>query len=1067
MICADGILYLAFQNMRGNPKAPYSLISQHDGSDAHIVHAVRDNTGYGVGSWAPSFANIAAPMFPGHKCGGPAFINFGRNNANARDGYVYAVSSDQRDNGSNRRLGRVPKADILRREAGEWVCAFALSAEPAWSHDPNEEVEHGVARYGFAAGAEGGTERRARAARRCASGGIRVASAPVRRFARAHGIFAALANSGECGFNGRVKAKHRTVRPKPQRKTPEPPTPAASDAPAAPKAAPPAPKARRNVVDGPVVPASMVPPEILQEANGNGGSAARPAAVLPVLPLGDLVLFPSMIAPLIVNTQRSMRLAQEVARGDRLFIAVLQRKGEMPDDQVGAADLHEVGCLARLIKLLKFPDDTLRILVQGEARCQIVRCAEQDGFLRAAYIGLKDSATKDIELEALARSVSQRFQEVITLSPTLPEELKIALFNTDDPSKLADLVASNLNLPLPERQALLEELDVRARLQKIIAALHRERELLRLSNEIQTKVSETFTKGQREYFLREQLKTIQRELGEVEQPRSEVEEIRKKIEAAGLPAEARKAADKELERLAVVPPMSPEYGVIRTYLDWLAEMPWAKTTEDRLDIAHARGVLDRDHYDLARVKDRILEFLAVLKLKQNLKGPILCFAGPPGVGKTSLGRSIAAALGREFVRLSLGGVRDEAEIRGHRRTYIGALPGRIVQGLRRAGSRNPVFMLDEVDKLGADFRGDPAAALLEVLDPEQNFAFSDHYLDVPFDLSRVLFITTANTLDGIPPALRDRMEVLDLPGYTPREKLHIARRHLVPKQLAAHGLTPGQLRLPAATIEAVIAGYTREAGVRNLEREIANVCRKTARAVAEGRRPPAAVPPERLRALLGPKRFESETAETAAEPGIAVGLAWTPTGGDILFIEVARMPGKGNVILTGSLGDVMKESAQAAVSYVRARAARYGLPENFIEKTDLHIHVPAGAIPKDGPSAGLALAAALVSLVTGRALPADLAMTGEITLRGRVMPVGGVKEKVLAAARAGIRRIVLPARNRDALAEVPADIRRVLKFRFVKSIDAALDAALNGRPARRAARAGRARGPSASHRDET
>ncbi len=802
-----------------------------------------------------------------------------------------------------------------------------------------------------------------------------------------------------------------------------------------------------NKVDGPVVPVSMVPPDILRPENEDRqGAEPPPTTKLPVLPLGDLVLFPSMIAPLIVNTARSMLLVQEVAQGDRLFIAVLQRKPDVPDDQVGPEDLHPVGCLARLIKVLKFPDDTLRILVQGEARCRIIECAQEGGFLRAACGGLKDQIAKDVETDALARSVSQRFQEVITLSPTLPEELKIALFNTEDPSKLADLVASNLNMLLVERQALLEELNVRRRLERLMAVLHREREVLRLSNEIQNRVSESFAKGQREFFLREQMKAIQRELGEAEPARSDIEDIRKKLDAAGLSEEARKAADKEIEHLSAVSPMSPEYGVIRTYLDWLAELPWSKMTEDRLDIAAARRVLNADHYDLARVKDRILEFLAVLKLKRNLKGPILCFVGPPGVGKTSLGRSIARALGREFIRLSLGGVRDEAEIRGHRRTYIGAMPGRILQGLRRAGTRNPVFMLDEVDKLGADFRGDPAAALLEVLDPEQNNSFSDHYLEVPFDLSRVLFITTANVLDTIPPPLRDRMETLELPGYTTREKLHIARHHLIPRQIAEHGLTPRDIVIPDATIEALIAGWTREAGVRNLERELANLCRKVARRVAEGKRSETTVEPERLRALLGPRKFEIETAEAALGAGIATGLAWTPTGGDILFIEASRMAGKGNLILTGSLGDVMKESAQAAVSYVRARADRWSLPPDFIEKTDLHIHVPSGSIPKDGPSAGLAISAALVSLVTNQPLPPDLAMTGEITLRGRVMPVGGIKEKILAAARAGIRRIILPARNRDDLSEVPRDIRRTLQFHFVRTVDDALRIAFDASP---------------------
>ena len=774
-----------------------------------------------------------------------------------------------------------------------------------------------------------------------------------------------------------------------------------------------------------------------------GGMPSQPA--LPVLPLGDVVLFPSMIAPLVVNTVRSMKLVEEVVAGDRLFIAALQRKADVPDDQVGPDGLHEYGCLTRLLRMLKFPDETVRILVQGQHRCRLLRYEPEGPYLRAQYEILPDETEKSMEVEALSRNASQRFQEVITLSPTMPEELKVALFNTEDPAKLSDLVAANLNMPIEERQVLLAERRVKERLNRLNILLNREREVLRLGNEIQNRVSETFSKSQREYFLREQLKAIRRELGEADAASVDQEELRKKIDAASMPAEAREAAEKELGRLQHIPQASPEYGVIRTYLDWLTDLPWAVLTEDHLDLAEAARILDRDHYGLARVKERIVEYLAVLRLKRNLKGPILCFAGPPGVGKTSLGQSIARALGRRFVRLSLGGVHDEAEIRGHRRTYIGALPGRIIQGLRRAGTRNPVFMLDEVDKIGSDFRGDPASALLEVLDPEQHHAFYDHYLDVAFDLSQVLFITTANVLDPIPPALRDRMEVLELPGYTLREKLQIARRHLVGKQLAEHGLRRRQVTFDEACLSAIVSDYTREAGVRNLEREIAHICRKAARGVAEGRTAPLRVGTERLRRWLGPRRFEAARAEQRMEPGVATGLAWTPAGGDLLFIEATIMPGKGNLILTGSLGDVMKESARAALSYVRARAKALGAPVDFAERNDLHIHVPAGAIPKDGPSAGLAMTMALISLLTGRATLSDLAMTGEITLRGRILPVGGVKEKVLAAARAGIRHVILPTRNRDDLRDVPSDVRRSLRFHYVGGVDAAVRMALEPR----------------------
>ncbi len=787
---------------------------------------------------------------------------------------------------------------------------------------------------------------------------------------------------------------------------------------------------------------------------------AAPAGPVPVLPLNDLVLFPGMIAPLTVNTERSLRLVEATAAGDRRLAAVLQRDARQADDAVGPPDLHGLGCLARLLKRLRFPDGSARVLVQGEARFALGPFAAGGEFLRARGTIVADEGETSLEMEALGRHVSQRFQDVIALSPTLPEELRVALFNTGDPARLSDLVAANLPMSLRERQSVLEERRVRARLEALARILDREYRVLELGNAIQHQVGEAVGRNQREYYLREQLRVIRKELGEPDPQALDEEDLRERIEKAGLSAEARAVAEKEARRLQAVPSASPEFGVIRTYLDWLLEMPWRTHTPDRLDLARARRVLDRDHYDLRKVKDRILEYLAVLKLKRDMKGPILCFVGPPGVGKTSLGRSIAAALDRRFTRMSLGGVRDEAEIRGHRRTYIGAMPGRIVQGLKRCGTANPVFMLDEIDKLGTDFRGDPAAALLEVLDPEQHHAFVDHYLDVAFDLSRVLFITTANVLDPVPPALRDRMEVIELPGYTLQEKTRIARRHLVPKQLRAHGLAADRLRFPDESLAALAAEYTREAGVRQLEREIANVCRKTALRVAEGRRTARAISPGRVRTLLGPRRFTPEARERTAAPGVATGLAWTPAGGDLLFVEVSRMPGKGRLTLTGSLGDVMKESAMAALSYIRAHDRPDGPAQALAERTDLHVHVPAGAIPKDGPSAGLAVAVALASLLRDVPVPVDLAMTGEITLRGRVLPVGGIKEKVLAAARAGIRRVVLPLRNRPDLADVPPEAARAIEFRFAGTVDAALRLALGPAAPRRRRKPGRQRSAS-------
>ncbi len=767
---------------------------------------------------------------------------------------------------------------------------------------------------------------------------------------------------------------------------------------------------------------------------------------VPILPLNDVVLFPAMIAPLLINTARSKRLAEHVAAGDRLFAGVLQREGQMPDDQVGPDHLHDVGCFGRVLRMLRFPDDTVRMLVQGERRCRLgVWTSTGDPFLRAEVMLLDDIIETGPELAALARTASHQFMEVISLSPVLPEELKIALFNTEDPARLSDLIAANLPMPIEERQALLAELSVRARLERILVLLNREREVLQLGRKIQARVSETFSKTQREHVLREQLRQIKAELGETESSASEVERLRDRMREANLPPEAAAATQQELDRLATVPPASPEYGVIRTYLDWLLSLPWTVETPDRLDLRAAQRVLASRHYGLDKVRERILEFLAVLRLKRDLSGPILCLVGPPGVGKTSLGQAVADAMGRHFVRLSLGGLQDEAEIRGHRRTYVGALPGRIIQSIRRAGSRNPVFMLDELDKIGRDFRGDPAAALLEVLDPEQNRAFRDHYLEVAFDLSRVLFITTANMLDPVPPALRDRLEVIELPGYTPREKVRIARLHLLPRQIEQHGLRPGQLDVSDEALDAIITRYTREAGVRQLDRHLAALCRKTARAILTRPTTRVNIAPDNLRRWLGPPRIPDAGRDSNPPPGLAQGLAWTPDGGDILTIEVATMPGQGRRILTGLLGDVMKESAETAVSLVRARAEAWDLPPDFTEHHDLHIHVPAGAVPKDGPSAGLAIAVALVSLLRQQPVPPDCAMTGEITLRGRVLPVGGIREKVLAAARGGLRRVILPAANRDDLVEVPRDVRRQLSILRVRNVEEAL-AAIFGAP---------------------
>jgi len=782
--------------------------------------------------------------------------------------------------------------------------------------------------------------------------------------------------------------------------------------------------------------------------SGGGDETALPAIpdALPVLPLKNTVLFPHLLSPLLVNTDRSRRLIDEVLRRpERLLVCVSVRRPV--DASPGPDDLYRVGTVMRIAKMLKFPDESYRLLVQGVARAAIDGFATEQPFLVGHVRRLDDTGDRDsVETTALARNLAQQFVALVSASPRLSDELQVLAQGVDDPSKLADLVGSHLDFDVSGKQEILEELDVRRRLERVLSEVSREQDANKVESEIREKVQTDIGRSQREYMLRQQLEAIRQELGLAEDSETEVERLRGRIEAAGMPEEADAQATRELDRLAQMPTAAAEHGVIRSYLEWMVELPWQKMSEDRLDPDEARRILDEDHYGLDKVKDRIVEYIAVLSLKRDLKGPILCFVGPPGTGKTSLGRSIARALGREFQRVSLGGVRDEAEIRGHRRTYVGALPGRIIQNLRRAGTRNPVFVLDEVDKVGTDFRGDPSSALLEVLDPEQNSTFSDHYLEVPFDLSHVLFIATANLMEPVPPALRDRMEVIELPGYTAEDKLEIAKRFLVPRQLEQNGVAGVGIDLPDETLRAVIGCYTREAGVRNLEREIGAIARKLARRIAEdGFAQPIRVAPDDLTALLGQVKFEPEVAERVAQPGVAVGLAWTPAGGDILFVESTRMPGKGELKLTGSLGDVMRESAEAARSWLRGHAADYGLDPESFRSSDLHLHVPAGAVPKDGPSAGIAMVSSLVSLMTGRLGRPDVAMTGEITLRGRVLPVGGIKEKVLAAKRAGIGRVVLPARNRRDVEEVEAGLLDGLDLQYVGTIDEALEYTLQTR----------------------
>jgi len=768
---------------------------------------------------------------------------------------------------------------------------------------------------------------------------------------------------------------------------------------------------------------------------------------LPILGLSDIVLFPGMVTPLLVESGQSIKLIDDVVGGDRFVGLVLQTKPEVQEPK--PEDLWSHGCAGRVLKMLKFPDNTARILVEGLRRFQLKEFVAHEPYLRARVELLNDLAEDSVELAALARNASQIFTQIISLSPALSDQVKVSSLNQESPGKLADLIAANLNLDLQERQRLLEITSVKERLGRQLPLLQRELEVLTLGSKIQKEVTTSMSKSQRDFFLREQIRAIQRELGEPDTATADATALREALDRAKLPPDARKIADKELERLQQTPPAVAEYGITRNYLDWLANLPWSKSTEDKLDMDEAANLLDQQHYGLRKVKDRLLEFLAVIKLRRQLKGPILCLVGPPGVGKTSLGRSVADALGRKFARIALGGMRDEAEIRGHRRTYVGAMPGRIIQTMRRVESQNPVILLDEIDKVGADFRGDPSAALLEVLDPEQNSTFTDHYLDVPFDLSRVLFFTTANWLDPILPALRDRLEVIELPSYTLEEKVHIARRHLLPRQLAEHGVKPKLVKLPNATLRKLAHDYTREAGCRQFDRELAAVVRKAARTIAShtGQLRPTTIRPKDLERMLGQPKFVSESTEKIAECGIAVGLAWTPVGGDILFIEATRMNGLGKLILTGSLGEVMKESAQAALSYLRSQAAVLGLAATDFEKHDIHVHVPAGATPKDGPSAGVTMLVALASLLTQRRVRSGLAMTGEISLRGRVLPVGGIKEKVLAAARAGIREVLLPELNRRDWAEVPSEVRTKMRVHFLRRISELLPLALEKMPA--------------------
>mgnify|MGYP001425381765 FL=1 len=768
----------------------------------------------------------------------------------------------------------------------------------------------------------------------------------------------------------------------------------------------------------------------------------------PVMPLRNTVLFPQQVIPIYIGREKSLKLIEDLGNGDKHIVVVAQEDGSIEDPK--PEDLYAYGTLGIVLKVFDMPDNSKSAIVQGIERVKLMSFGDPNPYYRVVVEKVSDEPIADeLEVEALSKNLRNTFSELIQVAPNLTEEHSGMLSNIQKPSRLADRAVSLLTVPNQEKQDVLEELNVKSRVEKTITLLTREIQRIKLGEEIQTEVHDEISKTQREYYLREQMKAIKRELGEDEET-VEVKELEDRIKAAKLPEEAEKVAMKELERLSRIPTQSPEYSVSRTYIEWLADLPWSNSSEDQINVKKAEKILDEDHYGLEKVKERILEYLAVRNLKQErnpdgvVRGPILCFSGPPGVGKTSLGKSIAKAIGREFVRMSLGGVRDEAEIRGHRRTYIGALPGRVIQSMKKAGTNNPVFMLDEIDKLGSDFRGDPSSAMLEVLDPEQNDSFSDHYLEVDFDLSKVMFITTANYQDAIPPALRDRMEILDFSGYIEDEKIKIAQQHLLPKQILENGLNKKEVSLDKAAISELIRSYTRESGVRNLEREIANVLRKVARDLVEKTAKKIRVTRAKVHEYLGAPRFYSELAERTTKPGVVTGLAWTAAGGDILFIESSKMKGKGGLTLTGQLGDVMKESATAALTYVRSHTDILGIPDDFHEKTDIHVHVPAGAIPKDGPSAGVSMFTSIVSLMTGKPVKDKVAMTGEITLRGNVLPIGGVKEKVTAAHRSGIKHIILPDHNKKDLEDIPDHIKKDLNFYFAKEIMDVIDVAIPG-----------------------
>jgi ATP-dependent Lon protease len=785
----------------------------------------------------------------------------------------------------------------------------------------------------------------------------------------------------------------------------------------------------------------------MTKAKAGGEQPVEIPDTLPILPLRNSVLFPGAIIPIDVGRRKSVRLVEDAIAKERPVIGILTQKDARTEDP-GAGDLYMVGCAARILKVIKLAKDNFSVILQGVSRFEVSTFDGAEPFLAAKVRSVPDPTSSDVELDALVMNLKDIAKRVVKLMPELPKEAGALVDSVTEAGHLADLITSHLELEVGEKQDVLETFDLKTRTRKVLQFLSRQLEVLKVRERINTQVQEEMGRNQREYVLRQQLKAIKEELGELDDGGGDLDEFAEKITKAKMPEEAEKVSRKQLDRLKGMQPSSAEYTVTRTYLEWLVELPWSISTDDHIELPEVRRCLDEDHYDLDKVKKRIVEYMAVRKLKNDKKGPILCLAGPPGVGKTSLGRSVARAIGRKFGRISLGGVRDEAEIRGHRRTYVGSLPGRIIQGIKKAGTNNPVFVLDEIDKLGHDFRGDPASALLEVLDPEQNSSFSDHYLEVTFDLSRVLFIATANQLDPIPWALRDRLEIIELPGYTRQEKKMIARKFLVPKQLDDHGLTNDRCEITDDALFEIVDSYTREAGVRNLEREIGSVCRAVAVKVAEGQaKDHEVIDPAMVEEVLGPKKFVSEVAERVGEPGVATGLAWTAVGGDILFIEATQMPGKGKLTLTGQLGDVMKESVTAALSFVRGRAAQLGLdPGNFLESKDLHVHVPAGAVPKDGPSAGVTMYTALVSLLTGVPVRPDVAMTGEITLRGNVLQIGGLKEKLLAAHRAGIRRVIIPDRNVKDLIDVPEEVKREMEILSVKRMDEVLALALKDPP---------------------